>query len=88
MNDLAPIRSVRSRIIPLYKARVSDLGPGDFVQITCFACGHETLIPPDTFLVRPDVSPDTRVVDLERRVRCRECNARGESVVSVRWGLE
>ena len=86
MNDIAPSSSVRSRIIPLYKARVSDLGPDDFVKITCFACGHEALIPPDTFLARPDVSPDTRVVDLERRVRCRECNARGESVISVSWG--
>lgn len=86
MNDLAPSRSARSRIVPLYKARVSDLGPGDFVMITCFACGHESLIPPSTFLVRPGVSPDTPIVDLERRVRCRECNARGESLVSVKWG--
>ena len=86
MNDLAPGRWVLSRIVPLYKARVCDLGPDDFVKITCYACGHETLITPDTFLVRPDVSPNTRVVDLERRVRCRECNAIGEALVSVRWG--
>ena len=85
MNDLAPSRSGLSRIVPLCKARVSDLGPDDFVKVTCYGCGHETLIPPDTFLVRPDVSPGTRVVDLERRVRCRACNAIGEALVSVRW---
>ena len=86
MNDLAPGRSVLPRIVPLYKARLCDLGPDDFVRITCFACGHEALIPPETFLGRPDVSPETRIVDVEKRVRCQECNARGESVVSVKWG--
>lgn len=86
MNDLAPGYSVRSRIVPLYKTRLSDLGPNDFVKIACYACGHEALIPPDTFLVRPNVSPDTLVVELERRARCRECNAIGETLVSVSWG--
>jgi ribosomal protein S27E len=86
MTDLGPSRSGLSRIVPLCKARVSDLRPGDFVKVTCYGCGHETLIPPETFLVRPDVSPDMRVVDLEKRVRCRECNAIGETLVSVRWG--
>ena len=87
MDDFAPIRPARSPVVPLYKARLADLGPDDRVRMTCFACGHEALIPPDTFLARPGVSPDSRVVDLERRVRCRECNARGESVISVSWGM-
>ena len=26
-------------MVPFYAARVSDLGPGDFVQVEC-ACGH------------------------------------------------
>jgi hypothetical protein len=86
MNGLAPGRWVQSHIVPLYKARVRDLGPDDFVKVTCYGCGHETLIPPETFLVRPGVSSHTRVVDLERRVRCRECSAIGEALVSVRWG--
>ena len=30
---------------PLYAARVSDLGPGDFVKVECIAGGHVTLIP-------------------------------------------
>jgi hypothetical protein len=45
MNDLAPVRWVRSHIVPLHKARISDLGSDDFVKVTCYGCGHETLIP-------------------------------------------
>ena len=29
--------------------------------------------------------PYTPVLDLEPRLRCRECDARGKSVVSIRW---
>jgi hypothetical protein len=54
--------------------------------MTVYACGHETLIPPDTFLVRPHVSPNTLVIELERRARCRERKAVRETLVSVRWG--
>jgi hypothetical protein len=28
---------------PLYDARISDLGPGDFVHVEC-ACGHSELL--------------------------------------------
>jgi hypothetical protein len=28
-------------MIPLYAARIEDLGPGDFVQVECAGCGHE-----------------------------------------------
>lgn len=75
-------------MVPLHAARVRDLGPADCVMVTCFACGHETVIPSGTLLKWPHVSPDTRVLDIERRVRCRECNARGEALVSVRWTAE
>jgi hypothetical protein len=32
-------------MVPLYAARVSDLGPGDFVKIECIACRRDVLIP-------------------------------------------
>jgi hypothetical protein len=32
-------------MVPLYAARIADLGPGDFVKIECIACGHGELIP-------------------------------------------
>src|SRR5260370_1175593 len=31
-------------MVPLYAARVSDLGPGDFVKVECIACGYDLLI--------------------------------------------
>ena len=30
--------------------------------------------------------PYTPVLELEPRLRCRECDARGKAVVSIRWG--
>jgi len=35
-------------MVPLYAARIEDLGPGDFVQIKCIASGHDMLIPPSS----------------------------------------
>ncbi len=32
-------------MVPLYAARVEDLGPGDFVKVDCAACGHTALTP-------------------------------------------
>jgi hypothetical protein len=29
--------------------------------------------------------PDTLVLDLKRRMRCRQCDAKGKAVVSIRW---
>jgi hypothetical protein len=31
-------------MVPLYAARIEDLGPGDFVKVECAACGHDALI--------------------------------------------
>jgi hypothetical protein len=73
-------------MVPLYAARVSDLKPGDFVKIECIACGHEVLIPPVGLLQGAAATAAFPVLDLEPRLRCRECDARGKAVVSVRWG--
>jgi hypothetical protein len=29
--------------------------------------------------------PDTLVLDLKRRMRCRDCDAKGKAVVSIKW---
>ena len=71
-------------MVPLYAARIEDLGPGDFVQVRCIACGHDVLIPPASLLHELRLPPTTRVLDLEPRLRCRECDARGKAVVSIR----
>jgi hypothetical protein len=68
---------------PHYAARIEDLGPGDFVKVECIACGHELLIPPVGLLHGCRLPPITRVMDLEPRLRRRECDARGKAVVTV-----
>jgi len=71
---------------PLYAARIEDLGPGDLVRFQCIACGHDELLTMDQLRVKGLRLPlTTHILDLERRFRCRECDARGKAVVSFRW---
>jgi hypothetical protein len=70
---------------PLYAARIEDLGPADFVKLECAACGHDVLIPPSALLQGLRLAPATHVLDLQPRLRCRQCDARGKAIVSVRW---
>jgi hypothetical protein len=39
-------------MVPLYAARVQDLGTDDFVVIKCGACGHTAEIPPSGRVAR------------------------------------
>jgi hypothetical protein len=71
-------------MVPLYAARVRDLGPGDVVVFRCGACGHTAEIPPSV-LPGLGLQPREKVLDLERRLRCRLCLARGQAVVSIKW---
>jgi hypothetical protein len=54
----------------MYEARIEDLGERDLVQVEC-ACGH--------------VERLTGSMDLERRPRCRECDAKGKVIVPIKW---
>jgi hypothetical protein len=72
-------------MVSLYAARIEDLRPGDFVRAECLACGHDELIPAGALLQGLRLPATTRVLDLELRLRCRECDARGKAVVSIRW---
>jgi hypothetical protein len=73
-------------MVPLYAARIEDLGPGDFVKVECIACGHVELLSPDKLRIKAlPLPPYTPVLDLERRLRCQECDARGKTVVSIKW---
>jgi hypothetical protein len=72
-------------LVPLYRARIEDLGPSDFVLVECAACGHDALIHPSA-LPRLRFQPSDLVLGLEHRLRCRECDARGKAVVSIKWG--
>jgi ribosomal protein S27E len=71
-------------MLPLYAARIEDLGRGDFVKIDCAACQHMALLTSE-FLLRLGLSSQTKVLDLKERVRCRGCGKRGRVVVSIKW---
>jgi hypothetical protein len=71
-------------MVPLYAARIEDLGPGDFVKVDCAACGHTALLAA-AFLNRLGLSQRHKVLDLKDKVRCRGCDVRGRAVVSIKW---
>jgi hypothetical protein len=70
-------------MVPLYAARLEDLGLGNLVQLEC-ACGRTAVFTP-AMLRTAGVEPAEKVVDLESRFRCRECDARGKAAVSIKW---
>jgi hypothetical protein len=70
-------------VVPLYAARVSDLRPGDFVQVEC-ACGHDGVIHPAA-LTSLGLGADDRIADLAPRLRRRQCDERGRGLVSITW---
>jgi hypothetical protein len=43
----------RPGMLPLYAARIEDLGPGDFVKVDFAASHHVALLPPEA-LMRSD----------------------------------
>jgi hypothetical protein len=76
--------NIGARMVPLYLARIEDLGPGDFVRVDCAACSHTALLSKAS-LDRLGLSPLDKVLDLKDRVRCRGCGARGRAVISIKW---
>jgi hypothetical protein len=63
-------------MLPLYAARIEDLGPGDFVKVDCAACHHVALLSAEA-LMRVGLSPGAKVLDLKGRLRCRAAGERG-----------
>ena len=53
----------------------------DMVRASCHACGHKDVIPNASLLQgRPGY---TRLVALERQLRCRKCGATGKAALDV-----
>jgi hypothetical protein len=71
-------------MLPLYAARIEDLGPGGFIKVDCAACHHVALLTPDA-LLRVGLSPAAKVLDLKGRLRCRGCGRKGRAVVTIKW---
>ena len=72
-------------MVPLYAARVQDLGPDDVAVFKCGACGHTVELPPSALTRGIGLEPTAKILDLERRLWCRLCLARGQAVVSIKW---
>jgi hypothetical protein len=70
---------------PLYDARIEDLGDGDFLRVECTMCGHDELIPRVGLVVGLRLPASMRVLDLQSRFRCRECDRRGSVALSIKW---
>src|SRR3954467_12872247 len=72
-------------MVPLYAARVQDLGPEDVAVFKCGACGHTAELPPSALLCELGLQPTEKVLDLERRLRCWLCYAKDQAMVSITW---
>jgi hypothetical protein len=70
-------------MVPLYAARVEDLGPDDRVKIEC-ACGHVARLMA-AMLGTAGVPPHFKLLDLEHRLKCQSCRWRGRADVSIQW---
>ena len=72
-------------MVPLYAARVQDLGPDDVAVFKCGACGHTAELWPSLLTRGLGLEPTAKMLDLERRLRCRLCYAKDQAVVSIKW---
>jgi len=78
------IPGTETGMLPLYLARIEDLGQGDFVRVDCAVCPHVALLTPEFFCgsglaLRPRCSTSRRASGAAG------CGARGRAVVSVSW---
>jgi hypothetical protein len=48
-------------------------------------CGHDELIPRVGLAVGLRLPASMRVLDLQSRFRCRECDRRGSVAISIKW---
>jgi hypothetical protein len=68
---------------PRYDFRLEDLRSFHLVRASCHACAHKAVIPNATLVEgRPNY---TRLVSLERLLRCRKCGARGKASLDVEF---
>jgi rubredoxin len=76
-------RNEQARAVPRYAFRLEDLRVFHLVRASCHACGHKATISNATLLQgRPGY---TRLMSLERQLRCRSCGARGKATLDVEF---
>ena len=70
---------------PRYAFRLDDLRAFHLVRASCHACGHKAILPNATLL--QDRPGYTRLMSLERQLRCQKCGARGKASLDVEFRL-
>jgi hypothetical protein len=66
-----------------YAFRLEDLRVFHFVRASCHACGHKAIVPNAALLHgRPGY---TRLMALERQLRCGKCGARGKASLELEF---
>ena len=78
---LLGLDSASPTVPPRYAFRLEDLRVFHLVRASCHACGHKAIIPNATLQQgRPGY---TRLMSLERQLRCRNCGAKGKASLEV-----
>jgi hypothetical protein len=68
---------------PRYAFRLEDLRSFHMVRANCHACAHKAIIP--NAMLQQGRASYTRLVSLERQLRCRKCGARGQASLDVEF---
>jgi hypothetical protein len=68
---------------PRYAVRLEDLRVFHQVRANCHACGHTAIIPNAALL--KGRSGYTRLMSVERQLRCRKCGVRGKASLDVEF---
>jgi hypothetical protein len=68
---------------PRYAFRLEDLRAFHLVLASCRGCAHKATIPNIT--LRQGRAGYTRLIALERQLRCRKCGARGKASLEVEF---
>jgi hypothetical protein len=68
---------------PRYAFRLEDLRAFHLVRASCHACGRKSVI--SNAALQQGRASYTRLVDLERQLRCRNCGARGKASLDVEF---
>ena len=73
--------STSPTVPPRHDFRLEDLRNFHLVRVSCHACAHKAIVPNATLLQgRPGY---TRLMSLERQLRCRKCGAKGRASLEV-----
>ena len=66
-----------------YAFRLEDLRVFHQVRASCHACGHKAIIP--NAELQQGRARYSRLIDLERQLRCQKCGARGKASLEVEF---